>query len=87
VVPSRNHNQSMNGPKQRHRAERREYIRTHHPDRGGDSAEFARGLRRWDEQVAERLPRVVVVPSRRWPLSWINVVVRRAKKRRPSRVR
>jgi len=30
----------------RRRAARREFIRTHHPDRGGDPAVFAQGLRR-----------------------------------------
>jgi hypothetical protein len=49
---------------------RREFIRTHHPDRGGNPDAFVAGLRRFDKerQLAgpELLPRVVVVAHRGW---------------------
>ena len=57
----------MNGGAKRRR---REFIRAHHPDRGGDPEVFMAGLRRLDaapEQPAlEPLPRVVVVVRRAW---------------------
>jgi hypothetical protein len=54
---------------------RREFIRAHHPDRGGDPEVFMAGLRRFDaapEQPGlEPLPRVFVVVHRAWLLRLI----------------
>ena len=46
---------------------RREFIRAHHPDRGGDPDVFVSGLRSIDaeqERDSQPLPSVVVVPHR-----------------------
>ena len=44
---------------------RREFIRAHHPDRGGDPGFFAAGMRAFDAGHApEPLPRVVIVRHR-----------------------
>jgi hypothetical protein len=47
---------------------RREFIRAHHPDRGGDPEVFAAGLRSFDADREldwpQPLPRVVIVPHR-----------------------
>lgn len=45
------------------RRARREFIRTHHPDRGGDPAHFAAGLAEFD-RADQPLPPVQVVPDR-----------------------
>ena len=49
---------------------RREFIRVHHPDRGGDPDVFVAGLRSFDSGAEssgrEPLPRVVVVRRRAW---------------------
>lgn len=74
------------------RARRREFIRTHHPDVGGDPTKFVAGLARFD-YAPFHLPygqsaRVVIVPSRRWPVSAANLALRRIRRRgRPPRVR
>ncbi|MEU7905685.1 hypothetical protein [Actinoplanes sp. NPDC049118] len=52
--------------------ERREFIRNHHPDRGGDGTEFIAGLARYERMGPperarshdDRRVRVVVVPRR-----------------------
>ena len=48
------------------RSARREFIRAHHPDRGGDPAVFVAGLADYDPVLASPRLRVVVVarPSR-----------------------
>lgn len=48
---------------------RRQFIREHHPDRGGDAAAFIAGLRSLtsESDQASPLPRVIVVHRRRWP--------------------
>jgi hypothetical protein len=65
---------------------RREFIRAHHPDRGGDPEFFAAGLRSFDaDREADRplpLPRVVVVPHRTWLVRLANAVIKRL---RPGR--
>ena len=38
---------------------RREFVRRHHPDRGGDPAVFVAGLRELDTQAGSFRPRVV----------------------------
>ena len=57
---------------------RREFIRAHHPDRGGDPDVFMAGLRRFDaapEQPGpEPLPRVVVVIRRAWLIRLITAL-------------
>jgi hypothetical protein len=70
------------------RQARREFIRAHHPDRGGDPGTFAAGLARYD-----RLPsdppqdpppaRVVVVADTPLLLSLVTVLLRRIGVRRP----
>ena len=69
---------------------RREFIREHHPDRGGDAESFIAGLRAIeDEQVAEdKPPRVVVVPHRPWPSRLAAAAARRLRHdSKPPRVR
>jgi len=39
------------GPAQAARRGRREFVRRHHPDRGGDPEAFRRGLAAWDAAV------------------------------------
>ena len=60
---------------------RREFIRAHHPDRGGDPAAFIAGLRLLDEEFAspgpEPLPRVVVVAHRAWLVRLVIAAARR----------
>jgi len=50
---------------------RRDFIRSHHPDRGGDSDAFMAGLRSFAENRADPdlgpLPPVFIVKRRRWP--------------------
>jgi len=57
---------------------RREFIRAHHPDRGGDPEVFMAGLRRFDavpEQPGpEPLPRVVVFARRGWLIRLITAL-------------
>lgn len=71
---------------------RREFIRAHHPDRGGDPEVFAAGLRSFDA-VREAdwplpLPGVVVAPHRTWLLRLANAVVKRLRPdRKAPRVR
>ncbi|MFY9774628.1 MAG: hypothetical protein WAK28_08670, partial [Trebonia sp.] len=59
---------------------RRDFIRAHHPDRGGDTDFFIAGLRDFDtgsEQDAGQLPKVVVVMRRPWLMRRIVVAARR----------
>ena len=60
---------------------RREFIRAHHPDRGGDPEVFAAGLRSFDADREadwpQPLPRVVVVAHRTWLARVANAVVKR----------
>jgi hypothetical protein len=57
---------------------RREFIRAHHPDRGGDPEVFMAGLRQFDtapEQPGpEPLPRVVVIVHRGWLIRLITAL-------------
>jgi hypothetical protein len=73
------------------RRRRREFIRTHHPDRGGDMDAFVAGLRAFDtagEQDPGPLPRVVIVRRRAWLLRLAVAAVRRLRHdARPPRVR
>ena len=64
---------------------RREFIRAHHPDRGGDTESFIAGLRMFDsgfdtEQAPAGpgpQPRVTVIPHRAWPTRLVSAAVRR----------
>jgi hypothetical protein len=73
----------------RHR--RREFIRAHHPDRGGDMDLFVAGLRAFDtgpDHVPGPLPRVVIVRRRPWLVSLAMAAVGRLRSGpRPARVR
>jgi hypothetical protein len=50
------------------RAAFRAWVRTHHPDVGGDPAEFAEGLRRHTARGPVAADRVIGVRRRRWPI-------------------
>jgi hypothetical protein len=61
------------------RRRRREFIRAHHPDRGGDTDFFAAGLRAFDtgeEPDPGRLPKVVIVKRRPWLVRLVTGVAR-----------
>jgi len=81
----------MDDAERARRAQRREFIRSHHPDRGGDPAEFLAGLRRFDPPPSESTdvsePKVVVIANERWPLSAVSATLRRIRRRRRTRVR
>jgi hypothetical protein len=69
---------------------RREFIRAHHPDRGGDAESFIEGLRAIEAEQApgDQPPRVVVVPHQRWPIRLAAAAVRRVRHdSKPPRVR
>jgi hypothetical protein len=70
---------------------RRDFIRAHHPDRGGDADFFIAGLRAIDsgsEQDLGQLPKVVIVVRRPWLIRRIVVAARRVRYGpRPARVR
>jgi hypothetical protein len=68
-----------------HRRERRDFIRTHHPDAGGNHDDFIRGLAEFDVPQ-RRSPRtsttpVTVIPRPAWPVSLTTVVLRRLRRR------
>jgi hypothetical protein len=65
---------------------RREFIRTHHPDRGGDPDAFAAGLAAYD-RIPPGAPaaRVVVVPDTPVLVSLLATVLRRMGWGRPPR--
>jgi hypothetical protein len=73
------------------RRRRRDFIRAHHPDRGGDTDFFATGLRAFDtgpEQVSGRPPRVVIIKHRPRLVRLIVAVARHIRYGpRPPRVR
>ena len=63
---------------------RREFIRAHHPDRGGDSAAFAAGLAELDQFAAGRPPaRVVVAADTPLLVSLLTALMHRIGWRRP----
>jgi hypothetical protein len=69
---------------QSRRQARREFIRTHHPDRGGDPDAFAAGLAAHD-RLLPRAPaaRIVVVPDTPLLVSLLTAALRRMGWRRP----
>ena len=69
---------------QSRRRARREFIRAHHPDLGGDTAVFAAGLAELDQLVAGRPPaRGVVVANTPWPVRLLTALMHRTGWRRP----
>jgi len=73
------------------RKQRRAFIRAHHPDVGGDSADFIAGLARFDPPdatgPAQVQLRVYLVPDQPWPAGIVTAVLRRIRRARRSRVR
>jgi hypothetical protein len=71
------------------RSSRRAYIRSHHPDRGGDPTAFRAGLQTWDDVLHEPRPRVVIVKAQPWPRVLLGTLARpiRRRRRRTPRVR
>ena len=73
----------MDGEQSRRRV-RREFIRTHHPDRGGDPAAFAAGLAGLDQPPAGApAARVVVVADTPLLVSLLTALMHWAGWRRP----
>ena len=73
----------MDDEQSRRRA-RREFIRAHHPDRGGDPAAFAAGLAELDQLPAGGpAARVVVVADTPWLVSLLTALMHRIGWRRP----
>lgn len=69
---------------QSRRRARREFIRAHHPDRGGDPAVFVTGLAAYDQSPARTPPpRVVVVAGEPALVSLLKPVLRRMGWHRP----
>ncbi len=73
----------MDDEQSRRRA-RREFIRAHHPDRGGDPGAFAAGLAAYD-RLPHRPPaaRIVVVADQPLLVSLVTAVLRRIGWHRP----
>ena len=66
------------------RRARREFIRAHHPDTGGDPAAFMTGLAALGQLPAGAPPaRVVVVADTPWAVSLLTALMRRIGPRRP----
>ena len=66
------------------RRARREFIRTQHPDRGGDPAAFAAGLAAYDRRPpGEPAARVVIVADTPWLVSLLRPILRRMGWHRP----
>jgi hypothetical protein len=69
---------------------RRDFIRAHHPDRGGDPDMFVAGLRSFGtehERSRQPRPRVVAVRRPPWPTRMVMAAARRlGHGRRPPRV-
>ena len=81
---------SAGDPEQDRRRARRDFIRTNHPDVGGDHAGFVAGLAELDAEPAppRQPPRVTVVADQPWPVSLTTSLVRRVRRRkRAPRVR
>jgi len=76
---------------QESRRRRRDFIRAHHPDGGGDPETFIAGLRAFSaesETDTEPLPEVVVIRRRAWLLrQGANLARRLRYGPRPPRVR
>jgi len=70
------------------RRRRRALIRAHHPDRGGDTAEFIRLLHHLDQKdsLSESYPEMRFVHRRRWWQVAVSISLLRRTPRRPKRV-
>jgi hypothetical protein len=69
---------------QSRRSVRREFIRAHHPDRGGDPVAFVAGLAELDQFAAGSRPaRVVVVAHTPLLVSLLTALMHRAGWHRP----
>ena len=69
---------------------RRQFIRAHHPDRGGDAGAFIAGMRVFDAEQApwSPPPSVVVVRRPNWRARLVIAAARRLRHgRKPPRVR
>jgi hypothetical protein len=77
---------------------RREFIRAHHPDRGGDTETFIAGLRGFENGHGDGAqehagagappPRVTIIPRQPWPARLVTAAARRLRHGRPpARVR
>ncbi|HVV08883.1 hypothetical protein [Amycolatopsis sp.] len=66
----------------------RRFVRTHHPDVGGDPEVFAAGVRRF-QAARERPDAPIVFVTRRRGLPWVLAALRarHRRRRRPPRVR
>ena len=74
----------MDNEQSRRRA-RREFIRAHHPDRGGDPDAFAAGLAAYDRHApCAPADRIVVVPDTPMLVSLLTAVLRRMGWHRPA---
>ena len=74
------------------RRARRAFVRTAHPDRGGDPALFQVGLAELDRRLAQarggvRPPRVTVTRRPSGPAGWARRLARRLARRRAARPR
>jgi hypothetical protein len=70
------------------RRRRRALIRAHHPDRGGDPAEFIRLLHHLDQErpLGASYPEMSFVHRRRWWQVAVSISLLRRTSRRPKRV-
>ena len=70
------------------RRRRRALIRTYHPDRGGDQAEFISMLRRLNEEALSGPlhPEMRFARRRRWWQEWVKIRPSRRRAPRPRRV-
>jgi hypothetical protein len=71
------------------RRRRRALIRAHHPDRGGDAAEFIRLLHHLDQErpLSDSCPEMRFVRRRRWWQGAVSsIALFRRTSRRPKRV-
>ncbi len=71
----------MPDPADERRRQRRDFIRAHHPDRGGDPRVFVAGLAELDDPprtgARPPQPRVVLVADVVWPISLFTAIRRR----------
>ena len=67
---------------------RRALIRAHHPDRGGDAAEFIQLLAYFDQErpLSERYSEMRFIRRRRWWHATASIRLFRRTSRRPKRV-
>ena len=81
----------MDDTEHRRRTQRREFIRTHHPDRGGEATEFLTGLSRFAPDPPATAdtpaPRIVFVPRNPRPRRLLRALLCPLRPRQPPRVR